>query len=178
LPLWHSSGIIIRKDGGEIMSIVLEVPETLLEELRQKALSEEKSLEEIGLEALLAHAGLEDPGARSEIHFSLSQKYLREAKELVMKEDWVQAAEKGWGAASQMVKAVAAKRGRELRSHSELNEYLDELCEEMKAPELDRLWSRAIALHQNFYESWLPPRSVKRGIEDVEEFTQKLSRVI
>lgn len=163
---------------GEVMSIVLEIPENIVEKLRQKALSEEKSLEEISLEALLVQAGSEDPETQADIHLSLSEKYLREAEGLLAKEDWVQASEKGWGAASQILKAVAAKRGRRLRSHGEPNEYLDELCEETKDPELDKLWGLATSLHQNFYEAWLPPRSVKRRVEDVKRFVEKLSGVL
>jgi len=160
------------------MSVVLEIPESILEKLRQRALSEEKSLEEIGLEALLVQAGLEDPEMQAEIHVSLSQKYLHEGEELLAREEWVQASEKGWGAASQMVKAVAARRGKRLRSHGELNEYLDELCEETKDPELDKLWGLATSLHQNFYESWLPPRSVIRRIGEVKKLVNKLDKIL
>jgi hypothetical protein len=43
---------------------------------------------------------------------------MREAEEFLAKKDHVQASEKAWGAASQMVKAVAAREGKELRSHA------------------------------------------------------------
>ena len=43
--------------------------------------------------------------------------------------DYVQASGKAWGAAAQMVKAVAAREGRELRSHAELWGYMDKLAE-------------------------------------------------
>ena len=77
-----------------------------------------------------------------------------------------------------MVKAVAARRGKRLRSHGELNEYLDELCEETKDPELDKLWGLATSLHQNFYESWLPPRSVIRRISEVKKLVNKLDKIL
>ena len=42
---------------------------------------------------------------------ALSEKYLKEAEEFLEKGDCVQASEKVWGAASQIVKALAAKKG-------------------------------------------------------------------
>ena len=41
----------------------------------------------------------------------LNGKYLREAEELLEKKDYPQASEKLWGAAAEIVKAVAAGRG-------------------------------------------------------------------
>ena len=41
-----------------------------------------------------------DPESRIEIHLSLSDKYLREAEDLIKKGDYVQASEKAWDAAS------------------------------------------------------------------------------
>ena len=49
-------------------------------------------------------------------YVGLNNKYLREADTLVRQGDYVQASEKFWGAAAEMVKAVAVKRGIELRS--------------------------------------------------------------
>lgn len=158
------------------MNITLEIPEKVLEKLKQKALSEEdKTLEEIGLEILLDWAGLKDPETGREVHLGLSEKYLHEGEELSAKRDWVQASEKAWGAASQMVKAVAAKRGIRLKSHSELNEYVDKLYEETGDIEINRFWRSALSLHQNFYESWLSPGLVKGGIEDVKMLIEKLT---
>jgi DNA-binding ferritin-like protein len=53
-----------------------------------------------------------------------------------------QASEKAWGAASQMVKALAANEGKELRSHASLWEYVDELAERLRDVELRHLWGR------------------------------------
>ena len=46
-----------------------------------------------------------------EVHLALSEKYLKEAEEFLEKGDYTQASEKVWGAASQIVRALAAKRG-------------------------------------------------------------------
>jgi hypothetical protein len=41
----------------------------------------------------------------------LCEKYLKEAEEFLGKGDGVEAGEKAWGAATQMLKAVATRRG-------------------------------------------------------------------
>lgn len=107
----------------------------------------------------------------------MSKKYLREAEEFLRKGDGVQAGEKAWGAAAQTVKVVAAKRGKELRSHSMLWEFVEELSTELNDEELLTLWHVANSLHVNFYESWAPLHAVERGVRDVEKFIEKLNVV-
>ena len=63
-----------------------------------------------------------DPDELVEIHLKLSEKYMKEAEDLLAKGDHAQASEKAWGAAAQIVKALAAREGKEIRSHRELNE--------------------------------------------------------
>jgi len=53
-----------------------------------------------------------DPPKRAEFH--LAKRLLKEAEELLARGDYVQASEKAWGAAAQIVKA--AKKGKELKS--------------------------------------------------------------
>ena len=109
-----------------------------------------------------------DPESKSEVHISLSEKYAREMDEFLEKGDYVQASEKAWGAASQILKAVASKRGKELKSHGELHKFVSELREETDDQELRRLWQVATSLHQNFYKNWLPEGIVRESIEDVK----------
>jgi hypothetical protein len=112
-------------------------------------------------------------------HFSnLMQKYLKEADVLLAKGDYVQASEKLWGAAAEIVKVVAAKRGVELKTHGELWEFVTKLRNELKDSELSRLFLQANYLHQNFYEGILPPQAVKDGAEAVKEFINKLEKLI
>ena len=115
-----------------------------------------------------------DPETKAEAYIALSEKYAREMDEFLEKGDYVQASEKAWGAASQILKAVASKRGKELKSHGELHKFVSELREETGDQELRRLWQVATSLHQNFYENWLPEKIVKESIEDVKRFVGKL----
>ena len=66
-----------------------------------------------------------DPKSRAEIHISLCNKYLSDAEARISEDDHVQASEKGWGAASQAVKAVALKDVKEFMSR--LKEIIQDL---------------------------------------------------
>jgi uncharacterized protein (UPF0332 family) len=153
--------------------------EKLFEKLREEALKKDISMEELVAEILskaLSHTL--DPSEKVELHLKLAEKFLREAEEFIAKGDYVQASEKGWDVAAQMVKAVAAKENLELRSHASLWEYLDKLAEKLQDVELRRLWWTANSLHQNFYENWMTPRDVKYAIEDVKKFVEKLKKLL
>jgi len=112
-------------------------------------------------------------------HYSnLMRKYFRDAEAFLAKGDHVQASEKLWGAAAEMVKVVAAKRGVELRTHRDLWEFVTKLRTEQKDPELSRLFLQANYLHQNFYEGILPPEVIVDGAEAVKKFIDKLDRLV
>jgi hypothetical protein len=110
--------------------------------------------------------------------WSLNNKYLKEADALIGKGDYVQASEKYWGAAAEMVKAVASKRGIDIKSHGELFSFVSRLKDELHKPDLPRLFSLASTLHQNFYENWLPPETVRDHAEAVREFVARLKKEI
>jgi len=57
---------------------------------------------------------------KAEHYSNLKTKYLIDAEALLSKGDYVQAGEKLWGAAAEVVKVVGAKRGVKLRTHSDL----------------------------------------------------------
>jgi len=112
-----------------------------------------------------------------ENYLDLNNKYLKEAETLVDRKDYVQASEKFWGAAAEMVKVIAAKRGRELRSHGELYRFVTGLSKELNDAELLRLFAVASALHQNFYENWLTPEMVVENGKAVNEFVARLASI-
>jgi len=109
-----------------------------------------------------------------EDYFRLNGKYLKEAEALMEKGDYVQASEKFWGAAAEVTKAVAAKRGKTVKSHGELFSFVSKLRDELGDPELPRLFASASSLHQNFYEDWLPPATVRDLGEAVKEYVQRV----
>jgi len=116
--------------------------------------------------------------ARAQDYLRLNDKYLKEAEALIEEGDYVQASEKFWGAAAEIVKAVAAERDMEIRSHGELHGFVSRLGRELSDPGLPRLFGDAAALHQNFYENWLPPETVKDYGEAVKELVERLKRLM
>jgi hypothetical protein len=164
-----------RLDGSLLSVLPKRVEERLREEAERLGVSEE----ELVLEALSKMFNEPiDPESRVEMHLKLCEKYLRGAEDFLAKGDYVQASEKAWGAASQMVKALAARRGREIRSHGDLHRFVAELSREKGDREIITLWFSASSLHQNFYEEWLPEEAVRGGVENVKSFIEKLRRLL
>lgn len=85
-----------------------------------------------------------------------------------------QASEKGWGAAAQVVKAIAEQRGWEHRGHGRLHEAVRRLRDETDDQDIRRLFQVANSLHVNFYENWEDTQNVAEGLEDVARFIAKL----
>ena len=89
-----------------------------------------------------------------------------------------QASEKGWGAAAQIVKAVAEQRGWQHQSHTSLYRAVERLTAESGDNDLSDLFHVANALHQNYYENWDTAESVERALHAVRRFVQKLSALL
>ena len=156
------------------MGIEIHLSEKVLKEVEKVSRREDALPEEIVSRAVIEYLKLNDPETKAELHENLCKKFLNDAEELLKKGDYVQASEKAWGAASQMVKAVAAKNGLELRSHGELHKFVSKISKERGDEEIRRLWQSAGMLHQNFYENWLPKEMVAENIKDVKEFIKRL----
>jgi len=164
--------------GGQVDVITIALPRKVLEVLERRSAAEGRAVEEFVSDAVLERLGIADPEARAELHLKLCEKYIREAEELLAKKDYVQASEKAWGAAAQIVKAVAAREGRELRSHGELHREVARIAKELGDEEVRMLWQSAGMLHQNFYENWLPGEMVEGNIRDVKRFIEKLRQLL
>jgi len=65
------------------------------------------------------------------------------------------------GAGAQIVKALAARVGVELRGHGELHEKVIKIAKEAVGNGIRLLWQSGISFHQNFYESWLHQKWLK-----------------
>ena len=89
-----------------------------------------------------------------------------------------QASEKGWGAAAQMIKAVATQRGWKHNSHASLYQVISRLVNETSDDSIRGLFSTANALHQNFYEHWGDADYVAGGLADVRRLLDKLETVL
>ncbi len=103
--------------------------------------------------------------------------FLKQATEELEKHDLRQAAEKGWGAAAQMIKAVAEQRGWNHQSHRYLAGVVSRLIEEGNDTELASYFAAAQSLHVSFYEGNLDARLVALYLADVSTFIQRLRRI-
>jgi uncharacterized protein (UPF0332 family) len=112
-----------------------------------------------------------------ENYLKLNNKYLREGDALLEKGDYVQASEKFWGAAAEAIKAIAANRGIDIRSHAEIHRFITRLSKELNDKEILQCFASASALHQNFYEDWLTPEMVVVYTEAVKSLVEKLKRL-
>ena len=92
--------------------------------------------------------------------------------------DLRQASEKGWGAAAQMVKAIAEERGWPHTAHRHLWTGVRDLTNETEDPDVDALFASANYLHVNFYENALEGHRVAYHLGRVELFVAKLEEVM
>ena len=90
----------------------------------------------------------------------------------------MQASEKLWGAASQIIKAVAFKRGKKLCSHAAINQYIVKLSEELNDKSILNHFSIANSLHQTFYENWLAPETIIENAKSIEKLIKKLKPLV
>ena len=89
-----------------------------------------------------------------------------------------QASEKGWGAAAQMIKAIAEDRGWKHNSHADLYRIIDRLVKETGDDAIRKRFGMANGLHQNFYENWGSADYVAGGLADVQELLDKLEPLL
>jgi uncharacterized protein (UPF0332 family) len=107
-----------------------------------------------------------------------SRQYLKEAQEALRQRHYAQASEKLWGAAAQMVKAIAEEKGWPHNGHALLFQAVNRLVSETGDQEIASLFRGASALHTNFYEQWLPPEDVERAAEDVVRLLRRLESMV
>ena len=115
---------------------------------------------------------------RADYHIDTANEFLTKAHAYLAEGDLLQASEKGWGATARMVKAVAETRGWRHSSHGDLYRAIDDLADELSDQRLPNLFRSASALHQNFYEGYMPEATVADALKDVEEITSRLSEVL
>ena len=107
-----------------------------------------------------------------------SRELMAQATEELAAGDSRQASEKAWGAAAQMVKAVAQDRGWRHDNHFLLYQAINSLADETGDRQIISLFHTAGNLHTNFYENWHPVGVVASGIEDVAMLLDKLEPLL
>ena len=106
------------------------------------------------------------------------RKYLAQATEEFARADLPQASEKAWGAAAQMMKAVAAERGWAHGQHRQLFSVARRLADEVDDEELRTLFRVASDLHANLYEEFLDSEEVKFSLTKVESLVRRVEVIL
>ena len=109
---------------------------------------------------------------------SRSRTYLTQATEELAKGDLCQASEKGWGAAAEIVKAVAASRGWEHGGHRDLFDVVDRLVIEARDEDIRGWFLMAGQLHTNFYEGWLSEAAIEATLDRVTRFVERMESLV
>ena len=89
-----------------------------------------------------------------------------------------QASEKGWGAAAQIVKVAAERRGLPHQNHAALYRAVDRLSTESADDDIYLLFQVANQLHVSFYEDWDSAENVRRALVAVQRLIKKVSALL
>ena len=98
-----------------------------------------------------------------------SERFLAQARAELSDGDLPQASEKGWGAAAQILKAIAEQRGWEHGRHRHLSRVASRLRAELGDREIYRGYQVANDLHGNFYEDEMTAADIAESLDDIED---------
>ncbi len=107
-------------------------------------------------------------------HRTQSVHYFENALRYIEAGDSEKASEFLWGSMSQALKAVAANRGIQLKSHNDIRNYTREVTRAMQDDSIWHAFTTAQSLHSNFYETGLILEDVAVGAKEVKEAIGKL----
>ena len=103
---------------------------------------------------------------------------LAQAYEELTKGDLAQASERAWGAAAQILKAIAEERGWRHHSHRDLYYNIELLERETGGADIVDLFGACNYLHLNFYEDTYSVRFIERQIKQVERFVDRVEGLL
>lgn len=113
-------------------------------------------------------------------HVELAKDFLERSKSYLALGDLHQASEKGWGAASHIVKAVAAANNWQYESHDEFESVVVNARQRYRQPGLLEMSRAAEALHRNYYRRalLLNAEVIRRDVESVKKLVNILQPFI
>ena len=114
----------------------------------------------------------------SQKHQQLSEHLLAEARQELAAGGLPQASEYGWGATTQILKAIAEQRGWEHHRHRHYLRIASRLRAETGDSDILRLFGAANLLHENFYENDMSADDVADGLDDVEALLDKFNPML
>ena len=115
---------------------------------------------------------------RAQCHNATGRSFMAKAQAYLAENDLLQASEKGWGAAAQMVKAAAQQRGWPHDQHRLLFAVVRDLSNEAGDPEVHALFMSPNGLHVNFYEGEFDAEMVAYHLDRAEQLVSRLERLL
>ena len=106
------------------------------------------------------------------------RRYLAQASEELARRDLEQASDKGWGAASQLLKAAAAERNWTHGQHRQPYRIVRDLSEEIGDDEIRSEFAYAGELHTNFYEGLMTAEDVQFHLEKVRDLVGRVEGLL
>ena len=106
-------------------------------------------------------------------HVELARNFLERSKSYLAQGDLHQASEKGWGAASHIIKAVAAANGWEYESHDQFENVVVNARQRYRQPGILDMSRAGEALHKNYYK-----RSLLLNANIIREDIEKVERMV
>lgn len=78
------------------------------------------------------------------------------------------------GALVTIVKAVAAKRNKTIKTYDGIRFYITNIAKDLNDQSLNEVVLIGEGLHQNFYENIVPPEVVQSGAKVVKQFVKRM----
>lgn len=103
-----------------------------------------------------------------------SRRYMQNAMRFMREEEVEKATEFLWGSMAAAIKAVAAAKGRGLKSHRDIRDYARLVAKELGDNALFAAYRDAEGMHSNFYESRLTAADIRLVLEDIRQAIAKL----
>ena len=107
-------------------------------------------------------------------HIETARQFLSDADREFEAGDMLQASEKLWGAATQVVIAEMQRRGMKASGHRAMVLAVQEIAKDIEYPPLNGLFASARALHANFYHGFMEDYEFAVDRENVHQFVNRM----
>lgn len=111
-------------------------------------------------------------------HKAQSLHYFENALKFIDKGDAEKASELLWGSMSQALKAVAAAKAIQLRTHRQIRDFAFGVTKTLSDENIWNAFEKAQSLHSNFYECGLLLEDVQIATKSIKAAVDKLLKLI
>jgi hypothetical protein len=108
----------------------------------------------------------------------MRDEYFANAELFAGKKEYRKASELLWGAVTQAIKALAAKHGLEIKSHTEFFDYMRNLSKELGTESLYKKFLFLNDLHKNFYDERISPVDFDIYFKEAYQFILDIDKLI